>query len=254
MPEWKVKLAVSGAIAIKRNLRLQVEKGHTPFLTTVELKNAAHGVEFQLIARASNSDEANEVAIYFLGQMLDVMCLYLEIPLYLSFSSPEFRPVDNNVKRMVLEQEWQDAFQRGRNYGINRPVFSRALSWYRKGLTSEDPIDRLFAFWLSLEIIGTKYARDNERTRGNRTKNKILDCFDQLWESQETWKVIPNDVAWLDSIHELRNKIAHGVLPVDLETIKNAVQVIPRLRNLASKFLFDWENNGSDLLNRYPKV
>lgn len=248
MPNWEVRLAISGAISIEQPLTLQAEKGYAPFMTTVKLTKARHGIEVRLIAKAIDSEQADEVAIYFVGQMLDVMCLYLDTPLYLSLDKSDFRPVDASVKRIILREEWEDAFKRGRDYGINRPIFSRALSWYRKGLTSQDVMDRLFALWLSIEIVGTKYARENERTIGaGKTKNKILDCFDQLWENKEEWKVVRDEPSWVDGVHQLRNEIAHGVLPVELETIKIVLQKVPKLRRLAAAFLRDWESNGSDL-------
>lgn len=250
MPSWRVKLAVSGAITIAENLTLSVEKqtNYSSFMTAVAIKRATHGVEIHLDALATNREEANEVAIYFVGQTLDVLGLYLDEPLYLSFSGTGFRAVDTNAKRIVLEQEWEDAFKRSRDYGQKRLFFSRALSWYRKGLTSDDLIDKLFAFWVSLEIIGNKFHTKTPKTKGDgKSKNRVLNCFDQIWGSSETWKVVTNDTKWIDDIHELRNKVVHGGMTVEPETIKLIAQRISRLQALASKFLLDWESHGSDL-------
>lgn len=241
--EWEVKLAISGPIAVSRNLQISVEKGHLPFMTTVKLKNVKQGVEAEVIAIAKTPEEANDVAVYFVGQMLDVLSLRLDLPLYLSLFSPEFRPLNMHVKRRVEEREWREVFRLGRDYGMHRSTFSRALSWYRKGLISEDPIDKLIALWLSLEVVGSKYAHDNERTRKG-SKNKVLDCFDQLWGTTDKWKIIPNNSAWIDKIYTLRNHIAHGAMPVDVEAIKEITSELPKLRELAHTFLIDWESQG----------
>lgn len=145
MNKWKVDLAISGPIStglttLSEELSFEVEKGHNqPFMTTVRLKNTPHGILATVIAQADTSDDANDAAVFFIGQMLDFMCLQHDTPLFVSLSGTQFRSLDTNVKRIVEKQEWIEAFNRGREYGKERPAFSRALSWYRKGLTSEDP-------------------------------------------------------------------------------------------------------------------
>jgi hypothetical protein len=246
--EWEVDLAIFGAITVSTHLEIDAQKGRNhPFWTKVKLKRAAQGTQATVVARAATPEEANDAAVYFVGQMLDVLCLRLDLPLYVSLSSPEFRPLSKHVKRRVNIQEWSEAFRLGREYGIERRTFSRALSWYRKGLISEDPIDKLMAFWLSLEVVGVKYTRNNDRTQGNKTKNKILDCFDQLWGTTENWRIIPNEPSWVDKFHEKRNGIAHGYLAVEVETIKEIAFMLPKLQKLAHAFLVDWEQTGLEI-------
>ncbi len=137
--EWEVTLFISGPITIKEQLKLYVEKGHVnPFWTTVRLvkESSCPGVRVELVARANTQEEANDAAVYFVGQMLDVLCLQFNLPLYLSLLPPQRRSEDAYAKRVVEKHEWEDAFEKGRLYGAQHAPFSRALSWYRKGIVS----------------------------------------------------------------------------------------------------------------------
>jgi hypothetical protein len=242
--EWEVELAISGPITIRKPIVLNVEKGpRLPFWTTVKITKAPHGVLAKIVARARGQKDANDAAVYFVGQMLDVLSLQTDLPLYLSLEGVQFRAHDTNTKRLIESHEWSDAFKLGREYGLKRPTFSRALSWYRKGLTSEDPIDKFLAFWSSIEGVGAKFARPNDRTRQGAI-NQICDCFDQLWDSTDKWKVIPNDAQCVNRFHDTRNGISHGFITVNVETLQEIASELPKLQELAYNFLSDWENSG----------
>lgn len=244
--EWEVALAISGPIAIKTPLNFPVEKGQDqPFWTTVDLKPATHGILTKVVARASTSEEANDVAVFFIGQMLDYLCLRLRDPLYVSLQGLQFRQSSNNVKRLVERKEWIEAFRLGRDYGLKQPAFSRALSWYRKGLVSEDPMDQLIAYWSSLESIGAKLARRNERTERGAI-NQICDCFDQIWGNVAEWKVIPNQAELINEIHHLRSGVAHGFIAVYPDKVREIASLLPTLSDLAYNFLSDWERKFPD--------
>jgi hypothetical protein len=243
--EWNIKLAISAPITIKHPLNLDVEKGsHNSFWTKVKVKKATQGVWIEVVARASSQEEANDAAVFFIGQMLDLLSLWIDLPLYLSLFDEKFRSVDTRVQRFVKEDEWSQAFRLSRNYALHRRAYSRALSWYRKGLISEDPIDKFLAFWSSIESVSSASARDNERTRRGII-NKICDCFDQLWKDCSSWKVIPNDAPWINRFQETRNGISHGFIVVNIDTIKQISIQLPKLHQLAHTFLSDWEHHSS---------
>jgi len=246
--EWEVELAISGAISLQRNnISFNVEKGEVnPFTTTITLSKSKNGVKCVLIARAYNQDNANDVAVYFVGQALDVLSLQLDIPLHLNFFRPEFREISNHVKRIINQEEWYEAFQLGRNYSLNRRYFSRALSWYRKGLISDDPIDRVVALWSALESIGSNYYRVNERTNAGII-NRVCDCFDQLWGSTENWQIIPNQSHFINEFHEYRNGLSHGYMRADIDTIRDLARNLQTYQSLVYRFLCDWEISGRNL-------
>ena len=249
--EWEVELAISGAISLQRNnITFNVEKGEeNPFTTTLTLSKTKNGVKCVLIARAYNQENANDVAVYFVGQALDVLSLQLDIPLHLDFFRPEFREISNHVKRIINQEEWYEAFHLGRNYSLNRRYFSRALSWYRKGLVSDDPIDRLVAFWSALESICSKFYEQNDRTDLGII-NKVCNCFDQIWDNSNNWKIIPNRPEIINHFYDFRNGFSHGFLRVDIENIRCLTLDLPIYQNLVRHFLLDWESDGIEIENR----
>lgn len=131
----------------------------------------------------------------------------------------------------------------GRSIGLERPTYSRALSWYRKAKNCEDPIDAFLSYWSAIEGVGSKFPRDNERTRRGAI-NKICDCFDQLWGSIEDWKVIPNNAQALNGFQSNRNGIAHGFMRIDIDTVKDISNDLQNLSLLAYEFLTDWDSEG----------
>lgn len=225
-------------------MKLTVLKGeHNPFSTQVTLKSAAQGIIATVIARAYDQTGANDAAVYFVGQALDFLCLQMDLPLHLSLFRPEFRPLATHIKRRVEEDEWLNAFQLGREYSMTRPYFSRAMSWYRKGVVSEDPIDKLIGFWSALEGIGATCHEKNDRT-AQGIINQICNCFDQVWGSADKWQVIPNQAGVINEFYDLRNGIAHGFRRVDIETIRDLVVKLPVYKEIARAFLLSWENSG----------
>jgi hypothetical protein len=244
--EWEAELTVTGPITVQRPLTLNVEKGtRRPFWTTATIKRITLGASIAVIVRAHDQEEANDAAIYFVGQTLDVLSLRLDLPIHLSLSGSPYRHLESQVRRVVTEEDWSEAFRLGREFGIRRPSLSRAISWFRKGMTSEDPIDKLIAWWNSLEGVGSKFARDTPRTKAG-VVNQICDCFDQLWGDVTQWSIIPNEAIWVNRFHNARNSIAHGFIPVDIENVREIAALLPRLKALAHSFLSVWATQGVD--------
>lgn len=248
--EWHVDLAISGAITVKRRLKLDIEKRSSshrkePFWTTVQLSTARGGIDARVLVRAPSKEAANDSAVHFFGQMLDVLGLRLDTSLYLGLFSPEFRPLQDHVRRVVSEQEWVSAFDLGRQYGLTRRVFSRALSWYRKGMNAQDVIDQLLAFWSALEGIAAPFGSPVPPHKDG-TVNKICACFDQLWGKCEEWKVIPGNPIVVNEFSNYRNKIAHGYMDVDIDQIREIRDKLPLYHQLTHAFLSDWQSKGLD--------
>ena len=238
---WEVALAISGPITVERPLNMDVQKGQEqPFWTTLKVTKAPQGVKAEVVAKAINQEEANDAAIYFVGQALDVLSLHTRLPLYVGSLRGYHYAGDLHVKKLISEQEWRNSFRLGREYGVNQAVLSRALSWFRKGLISEDPIDKFLAFWSSMECIGAVCARKTEKTSRGAV-NQVCDCFDQLWVDVASWKVIPNAAQNVNDFHEIRNGIAHGYTSVDVETVRRISQDLYVIQSLATAFLADWE-------------
>lgn len=241
MANWKVKLAVSGPITIEQKISFSTMKGfHSPFLTNIKVKNTSHGVTVELEARADDQSDANDAAIYFVGQALDYLSLKIRLPLYLSLSGTKIRPNSGNVLRIVEFEEWERCFLESRKIAQRRPTITRALSWYRKAIISEDPVDAFLSYWSSIECLGSKLSRDTPKTRRG-VINKICDCFDQLWNNSSDWKVITGDPGKINSLKNHRDGIAHGFIDLNLETIKEISADLNLISDLSHEFITDWE-------------
>ncbi|MFW1026327.1 hypothetical protein ACEWBM_22095 [Vibrio parahaemolyticus] len=244
MAEWKVTLAVSGPITVEQTTRFNAQKGtENPFWTRMKVTSVQHGVKIELVARADNQSEANEAALYFAGQALDYLCLSIDLPLYVSLTGTQFRPLDDNVKRILSTRDWITCFERAREVNENRRIFARSISWYRKGMVIEDPIDSFLSYWSSIECIGSRFGEVSGRQNG--VINKICNCFDQMWGECSSWKAIPNDANKVNEFHDLRNGIAHGFISVDIDTLKRINHKLPIIKELSKSFLADWEERGT---------
>jgi len=243
MPEWYVALSVCGPISVRRRLFINVEKGYDlPFWTNVSISRIYNGVKIEVTARAEGQEEANEAGLFFVGQALDVLSLRTNLPITMFLADSENEIKTIGAKRLVVEQEWEEVFRSGRYLGLTRPAFSRAVSWYRKGLESNNPIDRFMALWTSMESVASQCARQNERTALGII-NKICDCFDQLWTDEAHWKVIPSNVAHLNKLYNYRNTITHGAVAIQIENLKEIAHELSLVQTLAFNFLTDAEHN-----------
>lgn len=250
MANWKVSLLVSGPITIDREIKFRAEKGsENPFWTDICVKNRSHGVQIDLVARAENQTDANDAALYFVGQALDYLCLKVKLPIFLSLTGTHVRQVADNVRRIVGLNEWIECFVEGRNIGSNRPTYSRALSWFRKAKNCEDPVDAYLSCWSAIEGVGSKFSRDTERTRRGAI-NKICDCFDQVWGDSSRWKVIQNNAQALNDFQTKRNGIAHGFMSIDIDTVRSISSELESISELAYEFLLAWGELG---LNPEPQ-
>jgi hypothetical protein len=242
MPEWHVALSVCGPISTSRKLSFNVEKGYqNPFWTTVTISRLYNGVRIEVTARASDRDEANEAGLFFVGQTLDLLALRLNLPLtmFLADSQSEIKTV--GAKRIVELHDWEDVFRTARDYGLTRPAFSRSISWFRKGLETNNPVDRFMSFWTAIESLASHCARRNDRTRQGII-NQVCDCFDQLWGASDNWRVIPGRPEYINRLNGHRNTIAHGAVAIQVDQLKAISLELPTLHNLAHQFLMCSEN------------
>lgn len=87
MPIWEVDLFIDGPISVKRQLNLNVAKGFRlvdQFYSDVELRKSGSGVFAIVTARADTQRLARKAALFFFGQMLDVLAVQTTQPLYIS--------------------------------------------------------------------------------------------------------------------------------------------------------------------------
>lgn len=238
---YDVRMTLSGAISVRNPINLEVMKGtRNPFMTNVKIANSRYGVDIKVQAYGRDTERAAQSALFFAGEMVNVLALRLNSPLHLGLADQDIEVSNRSVRRIIGNEEWRDFFTLGRDYGLSRPVFSRAISWYRKGLNTDEPIDKLLAIWLSLEVIGKNFGRKQGPTQ-SQIINQITSCFNCLWQNEAQWKVIPNASTWFYAVKNKRNDIAHGNFSVHPEYIQTIAEEAPQLQALAHAFLTDWE-------------
>lgn len=249
LANWEVDLNVNGPLTVRGVIRLREPKGFSlpnPFQSDVHIKPANTGVQITATAYASNIENARKVTLVFIGVMLDALTLRLDLPLYLSYAPTQ--GVHRNIyseKRVLVEQDWHDAFYEARLLSLAEPTFLRALGWYRKGLCTDDALDSFLAYWNAIEIVAGKYHPDNEEARRG-SKSQIWECFKQVWGECDHWPVIPGQGQWIDDNYNNRIAIAHGTQAINLDFIEQTILRLPIIREVSHLFLDTWRENALD--------
>ena len=242
-PIWIVQLFIDGPITVRKGIKFQLPKGfgrRRQFYSDVAVQNISAGLRISVTAYAREIESARKAALVFVGEMLDVMAAELNLPLRLTLY--DLRSTDryaHSVKRVVTEEEVRQAFGRARHLSEDQPTFLRALSWFRKALITENPLDRFFAFWLALEIVTEKY-HPNVPNAPIGSKSNMWESFKSLWGEVREWPVIGGQDDWIDLNHQLRVEIAHGTAAADVEAVERAAARAETIREVAHRFLTEW--------------
>lgn len=239
---YNVELLVSGRVTIRRQINFNTDKeldfGNV-FQSDISIKKHQQGFVISSTVYTADQDRAYKVALLFIGKMLDILSLKTKSTLNVSFN--EYRQTsDRNIVRAVIdEDEFRFCFDLARQLNLNENKLLRAFSWYRKGLYTEDPFDKFLAFWNSISVVADGYCNDNDRTRQGII-NKIWDCFVTLWGDCANWEYINGNDRWVNDNNEIRNKIAHGGVTVDIQYVENVINQLETVQNVAYKFLTQW--------------
>lgn len=255
MPEWVVELAIDGPVSYKGPTRFTQQKGYRPedpFYSEIGLRPATGGIDASVTARAPNKELAFRAAVLFVGQMLDVVSWKYDLALYVGLTEGTRRRREGyEIRRVLRANEVREAFREARSLSVDHPTLLRSLSWYRKGLYSDDPFDAFLAFWNSIETVAAEYYRhlDNVdlQRAGNGSKSQIWECFKSIWGPVADWPIISGDTDWIDQNYETRIKVAHGVAAVDVDAVSEVVWKIETIRSVSCRFLRDlakrvWED------------
>ncbi|MGI6430190.1 MAG: methylamine utilization protein MauJ [Syntrophomonadaceae bacterium] len=233
---WDVELKVGGAIKVENAFSMRQAKGFDPddqFYSDVFIKNGSNGLIASITAYAPNSEIAYKAALYFFGNMVDVLCFKIDIPLYLYYyNAMNTNKVDYTTKRILNREIFEESFRIAREFSmdVTKSTVMRALGWYRKGLVSNDPIDKFLSLWNVIESLAAKFHTDTDRTR-NGAINQIYQCFLDYIGREETWGL---EGRWINNMHELRSQLAHGGRTIDVDTIGEVSTYNVTLKNQAN--------------------
>lgn len=242
MRTYNVELTVFGKIIptkiIDFNTDKELDVGNV-FRSDIVIKPYQQGIKISSTVYTSDQDRAYKVALLFIGKMLDVLALKVNTSVFTS--SNDIRNfIDKNVVRAVIEEEeFKQCFEISRTLNLEHTAFLRALNWYRKGLYTDDPFDKFLAFWNSISVVAGKYHTPNERTRSGII-NQIWNCFETLWGTNPNeWPNIDNN-RWINEHNEIRNNIAHGLIPVEIDYVEDVISRLENVQSVAYRFLKEW--------------
>jgi hypothetical protein len=247
---WEVILYVDGPVTVRRRVLTTQQKGFRvddPFYSDIEIQSVPSGVRATVTARAPNQTVAYKAAVFFFGRMLDALTLTINRPMYLSLTERErTRAERHDVRRVVEPGEIENAFYEAHHLGRTNPSFLRSLGWYRKGLMTDDPLDKFLAFWNAIEVVAAEYyhcvpAIDKQRAK-NDSKSQVWECFKALWGGCEEWPVISGLTEWIDESYSVRVDVAHGVAFVDIYKVAEVADRLPAIEKVCYRFLRDWRD------------
>jgi hypothetical protein len=258
-PIWEVVLHVDGPVTVRRRVLTTQQKGFRvddPFYSDIEIMGMPSGLKATVTARAPDHVVAYKAAVYFFGHMLDALTLAVNRPMYLSLTERERVPAQRHVVRRVIEREqFEDAFSDAHLLARGSPSFLRSLGWYRKGLTTDDPLDKFLAFWNAIEIVASKYYHyvpsiDKERAKKG-SKNQVWARFEALWGPCAEWPVIPGQAKWIDESYAVRLDVAHGVAFIDIHKVAQVAERLPAIEEVCYRFLRGWRDRFLEM-DRHP--
>jgi len=236
---WDVTLEVVGPVKVSRSLNMLQAKGfdtNDQFYSDVLIKSSRNGLTANITAYAPTAEIAYKAALYFFGNMIDVLCFKIDVPLNLyHITANSIGGVGYPIKRILDSHTIEESFRTAREYSIdeNKSTLLRAMGWYRKGLTSSDPIDKFLAFWNVIQSLGAKFHTPTERTT-NGAINQIFQCFIDYFGDQASWGL---EDRWINTMHDMRNRLAHGGITVDIHTIEDVAGKNEVLRTQANFLL-----------------
>jgi hypothetical protein len=257
-PTWSVDCYISGAVEVSRRFIFTEQKGfrfENPFYSNIEVSNVPmYGVKIKVTAHASTSNLAKKAALVYVGEMVDILSFCINVPLFLSMDN-EIQKINYryDVRRVIEENEIRQSFKLARKVSQNEPTLLKALGWYRKGLITNDPMDKFLAFWNSIEIITSKYHPPLEKGREKGSKNEMWACFIGLWGDVDNWNIPENKgKTWIDENYDTRKNIAHGIACVSINYIEQVMEKNKTIEVLAFRFLIEWSKSiNYDLNSQY---
>lgn len=234
---WEVDFDVVGPISIINDMNFRQEKGFDQhqFYSDIKLRKSSYGIRATITAYADNLDTAETVAYVYFGRMRDVLSLENDIPILLNKHEGLINNPRNFVSRRLLNKsDIITAFEMARKFEIEQPKLLRSIGWYAKGKLSQNTFDKFLAYWNVIEILGTQFHTETERTRIG-VKNKIYQCFIDYFGGIEDWD-LPDK--WIDDMYERRNGIVHGGEDTTIEAINAISDLVPLLEK-TSKSIID---------------
>ncbi|MFH1001139.1 MAG: methylamine utilization protein MauJ [Bacteroidota bacterium] len=249
LPKWIVTIYASGPIVAENRFnftkRKDINTAHALY-SNIKVMNAhGGGLIIELNVYAKNHNLAEKAAFTFLGYAFDVLSFKLNLPIELSvFDRRQSQRDQFPIRREITIKEFSDSFDESRLLRLTEPFFLNAHSWFRKGLISENPIDKYLAFWNSIEILAANYHIKSEKTKKG-IKNQVWSIFHELFGETENWKTVILDYDnWINKTYFLRKEIAHGSGDIgETEFIESILDSTEELQIISMALLRKWRKD-----------
>lgn len=249
LPKWIVTIYVSGPITAENRFdftkRKDIEYPH-PLYSKIKVRNApGGGLVIDASAYAQGESFAEKAALTFVGYAIDTLALSINLPITISLYDRKIAQGElHSIKREITIEDFSRSFDEARLLLFTERPFLNAVSWYRKGLTSENPIDKYLAYWNAIEVLGSNYHIKSEKTKLG-IKNQIWSIFHQLYGDPSNWtKVVPDYTEWINNTYFLRNEVAHGSGSIgESNFLQNILESTEELKAISFRLLNDWRVN-----------
>lgn len=244
IPVWEVEIPVVGLLSIQRGFTHKVRKDiHHPevFYSKITITPKDYGFLASLTAFAPTSSQAEQAGLVFLGRMLDVLSVQVDIAL--SVMSPLLvirQSSQPTVKRVTDREKILDAFLEARRLTLSETTYLRALGWFRKGKCTNDPLDRFLAFWIAIETVACKYNPNKDACTKRGSICHIWESFKYVWGDCDNWPLIGGKTDWIDSNNGKRVEIAHGTIATDIESVSSITVSLGEVEAVSREFLLAW--------------
>lgn len=243
---WEVDLTIYGPISVVEPMQFdRIKSGNDPFYREIKLNKTDFGVLSTITAQAPTVELARKATALFFGRVVDILGFNVDLPLRISLYSNKRSDFTEKFaeRRRISAAEWEKSLNESWALDITKPDYLKGLSWYRKGMISEDPFDQFLALWNSMEVITSHHHPPLPPEHKTGSKSQMWESFKKIWGIRERWPHIEGNYDWVYEMYEYRKLIAHGTEPVNVQTIERVANKLDSLRKVSRQFLIDSKDN-----------
>ena len=183
-------------------------------------------------------------AEYLLNQSLDTLALRFASPFQCVAASDEHLTLagskaSHSVGAVVGIRDIDESIRMGMLLYTFEDTLLKALSWYRRGISSADPVLAFLGLWNSLETVAAKFHTPNEETPG-KSKKQVAQLLSEHLQKSGFQFFKPNSDEmwnWVESNYESRKDLAHGLNALNPSSNDELRRAIPKLKSVVAAIL-----------------
>src|SRR5690349_19479421 len=114
---YEVTLRVTGPVKTREEIRFNTDKElkmGAIFASSIEVKPDPEGFHIVVTVFTSLQEQANKIALLFVGRMLDCLSIMIKEPLFVSLVSDWKYTKQSNQKVLLQKRDFQVAFEMSR--------------------------------------------------------------------------------------------------------------------------------------------